>query len=171
MKKSFAILLVLLVIAGSYYLIFFKQAAAPEPELDEPYACTMDALICPDGSAVGRTGPKCEFAACPNVPVEDSGDVKVGETKNVNGLNITVNKIVSDSRCPADAVCIQAGNIVANVTLKSDTDQETLNLTDGDAPKAFDSFKVSLVSSAPFPLASQPVPHENYKVTFKVEKL
>lgn len=28
-------------------------------------ACTMDAKICPDGSAVGRSGPKCEFAACP----------------------------------------------------------------------------------------------------------
>ncbi len=30
-----------------------------------PVACTMDAKICPDGSAVGRTAPNCEFAACP----------------------------------------------------------------------------------------------------------
>ncbi len=30
-----------------------------------PVACTMDAKICPDGSAVGRSGPKCEFTACP----------------------------------------------------------------------------------------------------------
>lgn len=30
-------------------------------------ACTMDAKICPDGSAVGRTGPNCEFVACPVV--------------------------------------------------------------------------------------------------------
>lgn len=28
-------------------------------------ACTMDAKICPDGSAVGRNGPKCEFEKCP----------------------------------------------------------------------------------------------------------
>lgn len=28
-------------------------------------ACTDDAKICPDGSAVGRTGPNCEFAPCP----------------------------------------------------------------------------------------------------------
>lgn len=28
-------------------------------------ACTMDAKLCPDGSSVGRVGPKCEFAACP----------------------------------------------------------------------------------------------------------
>jgi len=28
-------------------------------------ACTMDAKICPDGSAVGRVAPSCEFAPCP----------------------------------------------------------------------------------------------------------
>jgi hypothetical protein len=28
-------------------------------------ACTRDAKICPDGSTIGRTGPSCEFAACP----------------------------------------------------------------------------------------------------------
>lgn len=33
-------------------------------------ACTMDAKICPDGSAVGRSGPKCEFAPCPT-PTND----------------------------------------------------------------------------------------------------
>lgn len=31
----------------------------------EPVACTMDAKICPDGSAVGRMGPDCAFAPCP----------------------------------------------------------------------------------------------------------
>jgi hypothetical protein len=28
-------------------------------------ACTMEAKMCPDGSSVGRSGPKCEFAPCP----------------------------------------------------------------------------------------------------------
>jgi len=32
-----------------------------------PVACTMDAKMCPDGSYVGRIGPNCEFAKCPNV--------------------------------------------------------------------------------------------------------
>lgn len=30
----------------------------------EPVFCTMDAMQCPDGSYVGRTGPNCEFV-CP----------------------------------------------------------------------------------------------------------
>ena len=39
-----------------------KPEPKPEPE---PVFCTMDAKQCPDGSYVGRTGPKCEFTACP----------------------------------------------------------------------------------------------------------
>lgn len=40
-----------------------------EPEASStplPIACTMEAKICPDGSSVGRAGPKCEFAPCPS---------------------------------------------------------------------------------------------------------
>lgn len=34
-------------------------------------SCTMEAKICPDGSSVGRTGPNCEFAACPEINTSD----------------------------------------------------------------------------------------------------
>ncbi len=37
-------------------------------------ACTEEAKICPDGTAVGRTGPNCEFAVCPSAtPDSTSG--------------------------------------------------------------------------------------------------
>ena len=36
----------------------------PAP-IQEGVACTMDALLCPDGSYVGRSGPNCEFTKCP----------------------------------------------------------------------------------------------------------
>jgi hypothetical protein len=29
------------------------------------YTCTADAMQCPDGSYVSRSGPQCQFAACP----------------------------------------------------------------------------------------------------------
>lgn len=43
-------------------------------------ACTTEAKICPDGSAVGRTGPHCEFAACPNgdAQFQKQGVITVG---------------------------------------------------------------------------------------------
>lgn len=37
-----------------------------------PIACTQEAKLCPDGSAVGRAGPNCEFSACP-APKPDNG--------------------------------------------------------------------------------------------------
>jgi len=40
-----------------------KIVVSPTPE--EPVACTLDARICPDGTAVGRISPNCEFEACP----------------------------------------------------------------------------------------------------------
>jgi hypothetical protein len=37
----------------------------PREGWNQPVACTEEAKICPDGSAVGRIGPNCEFAPCP----------------------------------------------------------------------------------------------------------
>ncbi len=36
--------------------------------------CTMEAKICPDGSSVGRSGPKCEFAPCPAAAAPADGE-------------------------------------------------------------------------------------------------
>lgn len=44
------------------------QIPKPSPlPPNTPVACTMEAKQCPDGSYVGRTGPKCEFQSCPSV--------------------------------------------------------------------------------------------------------
>lgn len=39
------------------------------PSSTTPVACTMEAKLCPDGSSVGRTGPKCEFSPCPEIKI------------------------------------------------------------------------------------------------------
>ncbi|HLC92583.1 MAG TPA: hypothetical protein VJH23_02650 [archaeon] len=43
---------------------FAKMQSLGWQKVTEPIACTMDARICPDGSAVGRTAPFCQFEAC-----------------------------------------------------------------------------------------------------------
>ncbi len=40
--------------------------------------CTDEAKICPDGSAVGRTEPNCEFATCPVITYKQFVDAKTG---------------------------------------------------------------------------------------------
>ena len=51
-------ILLLLVGLASVYLFLNKENVPGQ------VVCTMDAKMCPDGSAVGRIGPKCEFAPC-----------------------------------------------------------------------------------------------------------
>ena len=41
-------------------------------EPQEPVACTAEAKLCPDGSAVGRVAPDCEFEACPETKTCDA---------------------------------------------------------------------------------------------------
>jgi hypothetical protein len=55
---------------------FLYRNTVERPGIHAPQgACTMEARICPDGTAVGRQGPACEFAACPppNVEIKDAG--------------------------------------------------------------------------------------------------
>lgn len=72
MRTSLFVVILVVFVGLSAWLLL--GAPLPETPGPEPVACTMDAKICPDGSAVGRTGPNCEFAPCPEVPevvVED----------------------------------------------------------------------------------------------------
>ena len=67
MKKIIIIIgVVVLILIGAVLvdLKFFNQP--------EQVACTMEAMLCSDGSAVGRVGPNCEFAPCPP-PIDDGG--------------------------------------------------------------------------------------------------
>ncbi|EKD32941.1 MAG: hypothetical protein ACD_76C00109G0004 [uncultured bacterium] len=56
------IVLAILLVAGMIIFVA-KKIVVP---IASPVACTMEAKQCPDGSYVGRTGPNCEFAACPS---------------------------------------------------------------------------------------------------------
>jgi hypothetical protein len=40
--------------------------SAHKNKISERAECTTEAKICPDGSAVGRSGPNCEFSPCPS---------------------------------------------------------------------------------------------------------
>ncbi len=60
MKRSLVGLILIVILATVMYLV-----SGIKPTYKIP--CTQEALICPDGSTVGRSGPKCEFAACPKV--------------------------------------------------------------------------------------------------------
>ena len=67
----------------------------PDSPSDQvPIACTMEAKICPDGSAVGRMPPTCEFAPC-------------GEISNSLLTETQATKIAQKS-------CIKVGEIITS---------------------------------------------------------
>jgi len=72
MKKDFKrklviSLITIFVIILAVFLIAFVISYSIKMNSDDKIACTMEAKICLDGSAVGRNGSKnCEFDECPD---------------------------------------------------------------------------------------------------------
>lgn len=72
MRTPFFIAILVVFVGLSAWVLLVPPSSEKETVPEEPVACTLDAKICPDGSAVGRVGPACEFAPCPETPaVED----------------------------------------------------------------------------------------------------
>ncbi len=65
------LILAVVALASAYYL-FLQKNVLPITPIEQ--ACTMEAMLCPDGSAVGRSGPNCEFAPCPEVQATPATD-------------------------------------------------------------------------------------------------
>lgn len=116
----------------------------------EGLACTQEAKLCPDGSAVGRTGPNCEFAECPSVEVPTDTTATTlfigGGSTTIQGVTIGVLDLVEDSRCPTDVQCIQAGTVRVRVAI--DSYERPFTLTLGQ-PQVVEGATVTLVSVIP----------------------
>ena len=70
MQKPFSLVIaVIVLVLGAAGMLWFHFNS--KDSVGEPVACTMEAKICPDGSAVGRQGPRCEFAVCPTSTIPD----------------------------------------------------------------------------------------------------
>ena len=66
MKVQFLALGMVVLLSGCVPAVPMPPNDVP-PDDNGPTACTQEAKLCPDGSSVGRQGPDCEFAACPEV--------------------------------------------------------------------------------------------------------
>ena len=67
-------------VASAYFLVLNKQP--------QQIACTMEAKICPDGSSVGRTGPKCEFSPCPTPNTQSANQINSQSKTEANNTGI-----------------------------------------------------------------------------------
>ncbi|MFA5047821.1 MAG: hypothetical protein WC516_02140 [Patescibacteria group bacterium] len=93
-KNKNGLIIILLVVVAALVVVICLLQSRPIALRPEPVACTMEARLCPDGSAVGRSGPKCEFAKCPEVVVDSSWKVATDKAQKMGFLY--PEKIVAD---------------------------------------------------------------------------
>jgi hypothetical protein len=139
-------------------------------ESSEPQACDGDAMICPDGSAVGRQGASCEFAACPSADAT-SASVTTYLGGTATGLNVSVSpqEVVSDSRCPAEVTCVWAGTVEVRTVISTAVSHGEHVLTLGE-PQIFGDYSVTLVEVTPVKTEAS-IPDSSYRFTFDIEKI
>jgi hypothetical protein len=166
---------VIVALGVAIWLMLFNTNPASSPEAtttpqEEVYACDADAKICPDGTAVGRQGPNCEFAACPS-PEATSGKVTTYIDGSPTTLNVTVNpkEVVTDSRCAEGVQCIWAGEVKVRTILSTQVSHGEHVMTPG-VPQAFGDYTVTLLEVTPYPKAGEEIPVSAYRFTYEVKK-
>ncbi len=125
---------------------------SPPPASDGGVVCAMEAKMCPDGSYVGRTGPKCEFSACP-LPAASgtSGSSGISGTASL-GPTCPVERMPPDPACAYKPyqgsfyVRTESGKLVATLSTRSDGSFK-LNLDPG-------TYIITLASTSVMPRLS-----------------
>ncbi len=105
--KKILILSALLLLTGAGCAVPGSKNTPNTPS--EPVACTADAKQCPDGSYVGRTGPKCEFV-CPPTQTQTYKDWKTVQIGGVVSFLIPPNCIADPGAGSTYITCPTAGN-------------------------------------------------------------
>jgi len=169
--RNILIVLAFVVVAGGIVLSWPRiESLAFKPA--QPVACTAEAKLCPDGSAVGRTGPDCEFASCPaeSEIIATSTDLTlgVGQKGKVGDVEITFNTVVQDSRCAVDVQCIQAGSVTVSALLSYNSLMSTQDISSSAAPVAFGDRSISIVNVAPVKMSKTTILPNAYQITFRV---
>ncbi len=106
-----------------------------------------------------------------NTVVEKTPDtsLSVGQVKRSGNLEIKLNSITQDSRCPADVVCIQAGKVDASVTLTSKEGKLTITMSSDGEVHNFGKYNVSIFEVYPTKYSSKSTSQSDYRITFHIE--
>lgn len=84
-------------------------------------------------------------------PIE--GPVRLGEIAAVDGPRVRPDRVMEDSRCPADVQCIQAGRLIVRATVLGGGWSKEVDLTLGVPVPVADGI-LTLVDATPVPVGS-----------------
>jgi hypothetical protein len=110
----------------------------------------------------------------PNSPLDTPFEVKAGATAVVpGGLTIRFDSVSSDSRCPIDALCVQAGEAVVVMSLSTPSRsrvQREWRTNPTGFEVVYSDYAIQLAELRPYPSAGQPIAPGDYVATLKVIK-
>jgi hypothetical protein len=110
-------------------------------------------------------------ATSPSDPSQSTTTLAVGARGTASGVGIQLIAIDEDSRCPADAVCVWAGNVKARVIVRVGTADTPVTLNTVLQPTTADvsGYRVRIVDVLPLRKSGAAIPPDDYRVTFRVE--
>jgi hypothetical protein len=99
-------------------------------------------------------------------------DMKIGETIAVGDLRLTFQRVVNDSRCPIDAVCVWAGDAEIALRIEQGSQAAVAALHSHLEPRrtVWNGYTIQLVSIAPSLSASSPVDPSQYRAQLLVTR-
>jgi hypothetical protein len=112
--------------------------------------------------------------AAPTVPLDQQFTLAPGQRAQVDGAGLSVEfrGVTGDSRCPADAVCIQGGDAIVHVRV-SDSGEADYELHTGDSSRATVTHRqtrIALVNLQPYPFSSRTIEPDDYRATLTVTR-
>jgi hypothetical protein len=111
---------------------------------------------------------------------ETRGDVALGTEFSLapgqsalagdDGLRVTFAAVVEDSRCPTDAICVWAGQVVVEVRAGRDGSEGEARRLKPEEFVDVDGYRLTLVRVEPHPSSAEPTPPSRYRATFLVDR-
>lgn len=107
----------------------------------------------------------------PTAPIDQVVVLAPGESATVDQISVRFLRVVSDSRCPADVVCVWAGDAHVQIAVSSSDGEKDYDLHTADRkPTTHDGYTIQLVKVEPYPYTSKTIEPDEYRVTLKVTK-
>jgi hypothetical protein len=111
-------------------------------------------------------------SVAPTGPFNKEVTVAQGKTASVvDGVSLKFVAVSGDSRCPADAVCIQGGDAIVKLEVTSGNDAREVELHTGNMqPVTSGNLTIELVQLTPYPFSGKTIQQEDYRATLKVSR-
>ena len=114
-----------------------------------------------------------ESPSAPTVPIDSEFVLAPGQRAVIAEADVSIqfDGVDGDSRCPADAFCIQGGDARVRVEVTSPGGSRHYELHTGDMrPVRHGDVTIHLVQLAPYPFSSRTIAPEEYRVTLRVTR-